>query len=1114
MDFVSFHTHSTFSYGDGFGTVKQHVLRVRELGMSALALSEHGNVSSHVQLERECNDAGIKPIFGIEAYFGPVTDEKRTQSKTHLTIFAMDDEGYQNLNRLVTQSYNDFYQKPTVSWENLVKHNEGLVVFSGCADSLLACTLLGGKFLGPRRDERDPKARRVNALRRSAERFHDVFGDRFFLETQRFPRLGRTCAINAEFAELSRDTGIPLIATADVHYPYPYQNVMQTALHAAHRDGTVATADAEWEYDILLTYPESDQEIINDLVGTGLTEDSARDAVRNTGILAKRCTVELPKARPLRFPGVRTNKAFLCARGNHEPTAGDLEEVRKAATQLYIMAEIKKGWKYRVSQRPELAARAKEYSRRVSHEMKTIVDKDFMDYFLVTADLVTYVKDRGMGVGPARGSAAGSLVCYLLRITEIDPLYPVFNKMLFERFLDPTRSDPPDIDLDFDEQARPVIVARALELYGDGHVANVGNHSGYKGKSALRAMAKAHFLTQKEFKAIADRLPDDRTETDDRVSDSILDVVEGYGDIEDIGALTKKHWTRPDGKPGPLQLATWLEGNRSGLGVHAAGFVISSADTPITDTCAIYARESGSGRNVKQVTVIPYDKRDAEYLGLLKFDFLGLKTMGVVRRAAEMVGMTMDDMYTLLPPEGDLRDNESSRPLIERFLSNDLTGIFQFEGGTTRSVVASVEPTEFRHLADINALSRPGPKYGGQTARYIAVKNGSKELELIHPLYDQHVDWTYGQIVYQEQIMFILRDLAGFDIATVLKVRKIIGKKLGEHQFKELWAQFRDGCAANGVDETTALRVWGSMTSAAGYAFNTSHSYSYSWIAWQAMWLKVHYPSALFASALWSNGDGKEQIPRRTALIQDAMAHQIAIRPLNPETSYESWTAPGTCPGVDGGQIQPGFSQVHKVGEATADDIVKWRSENPMGAGEINWQTLRKVSGVGPVAVSNMEMFSVASDPFGAFRTADQLTAFRKQLANGDFDNTPLPSAEEFYMSDDLPDDDHVAVVCFVQNKVYRNEIEMIRKKTGKTVEEIRAELSDPDLANKVVMFSYDEQGEIALRINRWRLPSLAGQVEAIKEDHHVVVAWGKVYTGSERSLQVKAMWILDPDEE
>lgn len=1146
MDFVSFHTHFDTSYGDGFGPAMDHAKRAHFLGMNALGLSDHGNTNGHVAHEIACKEVGLHAIFGCEIYLANVTESRRTQAKTHLTIFAMNDEGYHNLNKIVTQSYIDAYYWPTVSWKTLEKYSAGIVVLSGCADSLTSCTLLGGKFLGDRRDPNDEKSKHSKGLRRVVQRFQDVFEDRYFLELQRFPQLDRTCAVNGELVQVAQDTGIPVIATADVHYPLPYQNVMQAALHSAHRSGTVATTDAEWEYGILLTYPESDHEIHSDLIASGVPYDIAQAAIENTQTLSQRCQVELPKAKPIRYPGVKVDTAMLC--GPKAPSQADLDIVRREAARLYIMNEIKKGWKYRVEQRPEIKSRAKEYSRRVSYELDTIVDKDFIDYFLVTGDLVRYVKDLGKGIGPARGSAAGSLVCYLLRITEIDPLYPVFNKMIFERFLDKTRSDPPDIDLDFDLEARVAIVDRAVEIYSRDNVANVGNHMKRRGVSALNAMAKAHYLSNKVFDPIKDRIQD-RSETDERVNDTILDVIESYGDNEEIAALVKSYWKRTDYKvvgrtqsldddgepmfheesgepvmenvlepvqvPGPIELATWLEGNRNGLGIHAAGFVISSE--PITDTCAILSKESGQGRKRKRVTVIPYDKRDAEYLNLLKFDFLGLNTIGVIRRAAEIVGMTMNDIYKLYPPEGDLRDTDWSRPIIERFRADDLVGIFQFEGTTTRSVLRGVDPTEFRHLADINALSRPGPKHGGQTARYIEVKSGEEELELIHPIYDNHVEWTYGQIVYQEQIMFILRDLAGFPIEKVLKVRKIIGKKLGEHQFKTHAQDFIDGCATNGVKEDIAARIWASITTAAGYAFNTSHSYSYSWIAWLAMWLKENHPGALYASSLWANGDGKDELPRRTALIQDMIAHNIAMLPLDPDASGASWDI--DMPDHEDAAnwaVRPGFSQIPGIGEAMADDIVTWRRKfDPTGDKIITWEDLAKVKGIGVATVKKIKDFAGQPDPFGVHRVSKQLGAFRDELERGDYDGIDgFPDESEFRMSGSLEDDDHFAWVGFVKKKDLRDEVEGIYKKTGKSIEEIRESLSDPHLTKKVVMFGYDEEGEIALRINRWRLPDLQAKVDGIKEDWHVVVAWGKVYEASARSIQVKSLWLLTPDDE
>lgn len=295
MKWVSLHTHSTFSTGDGYGTVWQHVARVKELGMTAVALTEHGNCSSWVQLEKACKTMEIKPIYGLEAYTAPPGQQR----KCHMILLAADQDGLHSLNRIVSQSWRDFYRYPTVQWESLVRWNEGIIALSGCADSYLSCVLLGGKYLGDKRMELSD--RDIDAGVRYIQRIQEVLGNRFYLEVQRFPGLDRTCALNPALSEISRRTGALLAATADVHYPYPNDNEMQRILHAAHRGGTVETADASWEYGILLTYPQSDAEIVVDLENTGLSKNDAWAAVINTSAISEQCNVELPKASAVKY---------------------------------------------------------------------------------------------------------------------------------------------------------------------------------------------------------------------------------------------------------------------------------------------------------------------------------------------------------------------------------------------------------------------------------------------------------------------------------------------------------------------------------------------------------------------------------------------------------------------------------------------------------------------------------------------------------------------------------------------------------------------------------------------------------------------------------------------
>lgn len=1068
MKFVSFHTHTTYSYGDGFGTVREHVARAKTLEMSALALSEHGNVNSHVALERECRTAGIKPIYGIEAYFAPPNERR----KFHLGLFAMNQEGYLNLNRIVSQSYLDAYQYPTVQWETLVKYNAGIACFSGCSDSFIACTLLGGKSLGDKR-ESYTEADYEKACKK-AKQFAQVFDNgRFYLEVQRFPQLARTCVLNPALALISAELDIPLIATADVHYPHEHQNKMQTVLHAARRSSSVAISEAQWEYSILLTYPKSDSQITQQLIKTGLTEYEAYCAIDNTRILAEECNVELPKAKPLRFP----------LPTGHTDSAS------------YLKQRIRNGLYNRIKHRPDIDERIADYKQRINHEYKIIRDKDFCDYFLVVADLVQWAKQEGITVGPGRGSAAGSLICYLLGITEIDPLHPTFDKMVFERFIDPNRNDMPDIDLDFDDALRNRVAERAREVYGDENVANVANHTKYRGRKALQDVARAHGLGLKTFDAIAQKCAI-RVETDERVDDSIKDIVDSFSTDPAIVSLLDQHYD-------VIHQAMQLEGNQHSMGIHAGGFVIAS--DPIPNVCAIYTKEKGSGRHREFAQVIPYEKRDAEYLGMLKMDFLGLTTCGMLGLCQKWSGTKLDYLYSLFYNEHSSDNNVTHSTILERFCADDVAGIFQYEGGTTRQVVRDVIPQNFDELAACGALSRPGPFYGGQTTDYIAVKRGEKEWERIHPGFDKHVEWTYGQIVYQEQIMWILRDLAGFDVPKVLRVRKIIGKKLGEFKFAELWEDFKNGCLSNNVNEDQAARVWGAITTAAGYAFNTAHAYSYALIAWWQMWFKIAYPAIFYAASLAKNGDGKDNLSRRIALLQDAVEHGIHVLPIDPNHSNVTWHPTAELTG-----IRPGFCQIDGVGEATAEDIVAWRTDHRR---LVEWGDLTAVKGVGAKTMERMREFAQKDDPFGVYKTQNQLEEFRLQMMQGHFDKFGLPSQSIFRASTELPDcESLVAFVGFAGNVIFRDEVETIRTRTGKPVEQILSELDHSDKTRKATIFGYDEHGEVTLRLSRFVYPSVEYKIASIKPDHHIIVAYGRTFKDRPNSIQVKQLWILEPD--
>lgn len=1052
--------------------------------MKALAMTEHGNPASHAAAEQAAKKHGLKAIYGLEAYGGPAIRQAKFKKKTHQTILAMNQVGYENLNKIITQSYRDFYQFPTVTWENLKEHNDGLIVTSGCASSLTSCKLLGGKFYGEERLEYTDK--QFEHTLRVIRQYRKVFGDRYYLEVQRFPQLSRIRKINEALEKISAITGIPLLATADVHYCHESDGPIQQALHAIHRGSGLEKIGADWEYDIPLTLPESDDEIIGDLIATGLSEQSAISAVENTSLVADRCNVVLPKSEPLRFP---------------IPGLISREE--------YFQEQIEAGIEYRAAY-GKLCDGA-DYQARIAYEISVMTLRpEFIDYFLFLSDLICWAKDCGIVVGPGRGSAAASLVCYLLRITEIDPM--TVPTMDFTRFMDPSRTDLPDIDIDISDEDRYKLVDYLREKYGYANVGSVANVIRYRGRSAIDKIGIICRIPKATLKPLKERIID-KTETDDRVDDSLADAIARYGDDPEIKPIL-------DNWPQIEQIGTAIEGDVQTLGTHAAGYVVASR--PITSTTALLAKESQDGFDPNQPLTIPYDKRDAEYLGMMKADLLGLSTCGMIDKALNTInelklvskGLHLPDIYAM-----EYDDPE----ILRGFRENDLTGIFQFEGGTTRGVCAKVQPYTILDLSDINALSRPGPLFSGAVDRYVKAKHGELDAISYHELYDQHVEQTYGQLVYQEQIMKVLRDVAGFDTIKVLRVRKIIGKKLGEFQFAQLWEEFKDGCLKTaGIDGDTAWEIWSSITTAAGYAFNIAHSYAYSVIAYWAMYFKQNHPEAFFAASLAKNGDTKQDIPRRTALLKDtkAFGRDIPIRPLSYKLSRKTWAVGRLKSGKL--CLRPGFLQVPMIGEVTSEALVSEQqvinSEIESGTLEgINgWDLLgKRTKGVGAAAIKNFKEFASSEDPFGVLATEKQLQAFRDQLHAGDFEGV-MPEAGEFFTSTEISTSaepwELVAWVGLVANIHYRDAVEYERQKTGKSTAEILEEMDDSDLVKHAVVFAYDEFDEVAIRFGRKIYPRWQSMLSQLKEDHHIIAVVGKKMPGMGQSIIPNNVWVLDPD--
>lgn len=1048
MKGISLHTHSTFSYMDGYATPEQHVARVVELGMSAAPLTDHGNISSHVQLEKAALAAGVKPIFGLEAYTAPIyMREVGSTRKWHLTILAMNDEGYRNLMKLVTRSWAEgFYQWPTIHNEWFRELNSGLIVLSGCLDSMVSHSLRGGGRWFDDADER--------RTRRILRTFKSVFGDRFYLECQQLPELPDTCAVNAWLAAESGRLGIPLVGTADVHYPYPADADMQQILHKAGR----GWQPSNWEYDGRLTYPDSDLTWLKRLRGTGLTGKQAQAALAATSEVADRCSVELPKAERLRFP---------------------VERFGAETAEELVWKWLRDGWSYRskANKRMRRSQRQQEYVDRIKYEMDVISQKDYLDYFLMLSEAVRWAKDRGIPVGPARGSAAASLVCYMLRITEIDPL-PI-PSMLFERFIDLNRTDLPDVDLDFADDRREEVRQHIITVYGADHVGNIGTFTKYRGKNSLKDIARAYNIPEWEIEPVKN-LVIERSGGDSRADASLADTIEMFPKAKAVFDKHPKLWD-----------ATRLEGNYRGMSVHSAGLVISN--DPLTDNVAYYTREdkkTGAMRSVLSV-----DKYDAEYLNLLKADFLGLTTMGMINHALDMIGMSLDDLYVVANPT--LHEEPE---IIEAFKSGDVVGIFQFGGGATRIVNNDVRPDTFLELCDINALSRPGPLHSGTTDDYINIKHGRREPVHLHPIIDDITQHTKYCIIYQEQILKIIREIGGLPWTHIQEIRKIISLKKGEGAFNERYKDFIEGAARiHGIDEELSDAIWKRLVTAGQYAFNAAHCVSYSMLAWWTMWFKVKHPQAFYAACLRKYED-KEYV-----LMRDAMRHDIAMEPPSLNDSEANWHI-----NRERKVIVAGLRQVKGIADKTAQVIIRDRSKN----GEFeSWNDIIRIDGIGPGKVKMITDMINSDDPFGIHKIDEVMEAARQAIRRGEYGNLPDPT----YAGAEIPTDAKMLPVIYLGIPSARNPQDVVedqRARTGRPVEEILAELKRPDLIKKMAVECIDDSdATVYLRFSRFKFPKFERGLWEMELGHDVILVKGIKRGGFGTSIHVSNMWLLNGDD-
>jgi DNA polymerase III subunit alpha len=914
--FVHLHVHSEYSILDGACRIPELAARAAELEMPAVALTDHGSLAGAVELYREAGKAGIKPIIGCEVY---VADDRRAQKKgyAHLTLLAESNEGYANLIKLASAGFLEgYYYKPRVDWELLAERSKGLIALSGCLSGRVCKALENGN-----RAEAETELGRLR----------DIFGgDNTFVEIQD-AGLEVQKGINATLAEISQTTGLPLVATGDVHY-LNHEDARAHEALLCIQSGDSLQNPSHWRFDTDQFYLKSPAEMAADFAGYP-------EAVRRTLEIAERCNVTMELGRILlpKFPVPGGRDAFD-----------------------YLVELCEKGLQKRYG------TVTSELQDRLKFELKTIREMGFADYFLIVWDFIAFAKRNGIGVGPGRGSAAGSLAAYCLEITDVDPMQ---YGLLFERFLNPGRKSMPDMDLDFSVQGRDQVINYVADKYGRDRVAQIITFGTMMARAAVRD---------------AGRVLDIPYGTVDRIAKLIPEGPKVYlDDCLKPGAELKKSYDEDEITRQIVDLAKPLEGLVRQDSIHAAGVVIG--DRPLTDYVPL--QQKGPDQEV----VTQFAMGDVEALGLLKIDFLGLRNLDVIDKAEELTGIDIAQIPL---------DDAKTYQMLAR---GESVGVFQFEGSGMREALRQVKPTQFEDLIALVALYRPGPM--GYIPVYGKRKAGQEQVSFPDERLKPITGPTYGICIYQEQYMEIAKQLAGFSPAEADDLRKAIGKKI-HALMASLKDKFLEGCASNGVTPAVANQLWKDMEQAQDYSFNKSHAACYALIAYRTAYLKAHRPAEYMAALISSVMSTKDRVPFYVAAC-DEMG--IEVEPPDVNVSAEDFR-------VVEGKIRFGLNAVKNVGESAVRSILAAREEggpfttiwefcervDPQVVNKRALESLVKCGAFDSTGTSRRGMFEVLEDSlsWGGRQQADRLAGQSSIFDLGDEaeerprHHRPIPSDE------------------------------------------------------------------------------------------------------------------------
>jgi DNA polymerase-3 subunit alpha len=848
--FVHLHCHTEYSLLDGANKVDKLFDRIKALKQPAVAMTDHGNMFGAVEFYREAISHGIKPIIGCEIYVAPTSrferkgvDKGPKEYNNHLILLAMNQQGYRNLCKLVTLGYMEgFYYKPRIDKELLRELNGGLIALSACLQGEVSQALSAGNF---------------DKAKNAAETYASIFGDRYYIEIQD-NKLAEQEKVNRLLVELAKEISLPVVATNDCHYGEREDFHAHDVLLCVQTGKTVDD-DNRLKLETDELYLKSTDEMARGF-------DYCPGAVERTLEIADRCNVEIEFGK------------------YHFPTFTPPKEI---SLDNYLDELAHKGLEERLEGVADPEVR-KNYADRLEYELDVIKRMQFPGYFLVVADFINYAKQSGIPVGPGRGSSAGSLVAYALRITDLDPIRHV---LLFERFLNPERRSMPDIDVDFCIRGRAQVIQYVKDKYGADRVAQIATFGTLKAKAAIRDVGRALGFSFAETDMIAKLIPAPKQGFDYALTES----------MKMEPRLPELMKSDPRVKT-LIEHALRLEGLVRHASTHAAGVVLSNL--PLVDHLPLFVDKDGG-------IVTQFDMTCVEKIGLVKFDFLGLKTLTLIHDCLKLIDVTRGEKIDL--DRLALDDKKTYQTLC----NGNTTGVFQLESGGIREMTVKIRPNCFEDLVAILALYRPGPLDSGMAEEYIKRKLGKEKIKYLHPLLEPILKDTYGVIVYQEQVMQIAQVLAGYTMGDADFLRRAMGKKDPEEMAAQR-ERFVGGARGKKIDDKRAGEIFDQMETFARYGFNKSHSAAYALVSYQTGYLKTHYPVEFMAMLMTSEMGDTDKVIKNLA---ECRSKDIEVLAPDINESRADFTPVGN-------KIRFGLAAVKNVGEKAVEVILESRAQD------------------------------------------------------------------------------------------------------------------------------------------------------------------------------------------